>query len=397
MEKKIVVVLLLLCVAAVPAARAAALPPAEQTAAMSASTSDAPAPDPSPHAVRIAAVANGTLQTDTRSAAAGTIVNLTAIPAAGYTLREVTVRDDAWNPYPVEEVSGGGGAAYRFAMPPCPVFVSAVFSAPTYVISLAPVRHGKLSVLPMIAAKSSTVTISAYPERGYLAREIAAWDARGNRLSVTDNGDGTATFVMPGGAVEVSAEFYVERLQGFTDVWGTDWFFEDAKWAYEQKLILGVTETLWSPDEKISAATAVTTLARLANVNLEPYADDYYDYPWIPREWYMAAARWAAYEGFLTESVFTGRDPISRAGLAVILRGFLACQGAEVQQTGARFHFTDDAEVSALGPQVSEAFQILRQTKIFGGYKDGTIRPYVYTTRAQMATLLHRLSIFLHG
>ena len=400
MKKKIIGILLALCVLSVPAALASENAAAQSAAALdSAAAVDSGPVDSGPYEIRIAAVANGTLRTSENSASSGATVTVTAVPAAGYTLQGVTVRDSEWNAFPVTALEGGGGAAFTFTMPPCPVVVSAIFSAPTYVISVARTEHGKVSVLPMIAANGSTVTISAFAERGCRIAGFYAFDANGNRLSVTDRGDGTATFVMPAGRVEVGADFTVSGLQNFVDVRGTDWYFEEVKWACEEGIMMGVSETNWSPNDEISTATAVTVLARMAGVNLEPYMNDYYDYPWIPADWssdwYIAAARWAAYEGFLTENIFTGREPLSRAGLAVMLRGFLLCQGVNLETPQPRFQFTDAAEVSAMGPEVSEAFQILRQAKIFGGYTDGTIRPYIHTTRAQLATLLHRLSLLL--
>ena len=47
-------------------------------------------------------------------------------------------------------------------------------------------------------------------------------------------------------------------------------------------------------------------------------------------DWYTAAARWAAASGFLTENIFTGTEPISRAGLAVMLEKYLVSQGVKV-------------------------------------------------------------------
>ena len=342
------------------------------------------APLSASYTVRLAEVANGSLQTTARTAASGSVVGVTAIPNVGYTTASVTVRDINGNLIPLVD----SGGSYAFTMPGETVIVSAVFTAPTYRISPLPLENGKLSVLPMIAAAGSTVTITALPDKGYAAHQFAAWDAAGNALTVTETGGGNAVFVMPSGDVQVSAVFEVERLAEYLDVDTTKWFYD------ENRIMMGIDARSWAPDEPVSTATAVVTLARLCRMDLTEFSDDtYYSFPWIPQDWYTAAARWAAASGFLNERLFTGREPLPRAGLAVMLRNFLTYRGVETALAEERVPFTDEAQVNALGREASDAFQVLYRLRIFGGYTDGSIRPYNTTTRAQMAALLHRLSL----
>ena len=68
-------------------------------------------------------------------------------------------------------------------------------------------ENGSLSVTPKNAKKGSDVTITATPDKGYEVGDIVAKDAKGNKLTLKDNGDGTYTFTMPASKVIVSASF----------------------------------------------------------------------------------------------------------------------------------------------------------------------------------------------
>lgn len=265
----------------------------------------------------------------------------------------------------------------------------------------------------------ATVTITAYPEPGYKAVNLRAYDGSGKAIAVKDNGDGTATFIMPSSGVEVSADFVpkaedellAERMAVFTDVKPSDWFYQDAAWAVQRGIMNGVLPTTWVPQDNISTATVVRTLFRLSMSNktddergmiLGEYASDIYaeNRPWLPdsSEGYCREARWAAANNILTENVFTGREPMSRAKFAVILRNYLRYRGIQVE-VGAPYEFSDGADIQArgvaLGENLDSAFQILRKADVFRGDKTDAMLPDNNSTRAHMAALLHRLSDYI--
>ena len=53
------------------------------------------------------------------------------------------------------------------------------------------------------------------PDNGYELGTISVKDTSGNTVKITDKGDGTYTFTMPGSKVTISAEF-VEAQAGST-------------------------------------------------------------------------------------------------------------------------------------------------------------------------------------
>ena len=84
---------------------------------------------------------NGTLSADYSEASEGWTVTLTAAPETlrGYALESLTVVDRAGNEYPTTSI---GNNQYTFTMPACEVFASAVFSIPSYPITLVTEDNG---------------------------------------------------------------------------------------------------------------------------------------------------------------------------------------------------------------------------------------------------------------
>lgn len=81
-------------------------------------------------------------------------------------------------------------------------------STPRYAVTVPDkTENGSLSVSSKNAKKGSDVTITATPDKGYEVDDIVAKDAKGNKLTLKDNGDGTYTFTMPASKVTVTAAF----------------------------------------------------------------------------------------------------------------------------------------------------------------------------------------------
>ncbi len=76
----------------------------------------------------------------------------------------------------------------------------------SYAISAGDADNGSVYVKGS-ASKGSTVTITVTPDEGYELDTLTVTDKNGNEIEVTDNGDGTYSFTMPAGKVEIDAAF----------------------------------------------------------------------------------------------------------------------------------------------------------------------------------------------
>jgi hypothetical protein len=113
-----------------------------------------------------------------------------------------------WTATPTVKFAQATAPVTSFKMPAADVTVTANF-APLYAIRIASMENGKVTAESSPAIAGERVTLRIAPENGYALTEI------GVRLTATPNtpialsGEGdTRTFVMPDGAVTVSASFH---------------------------------------------------------------------------------------------------------------------------------------------------------------------------------------------
>ena len=153
------------------------------------------------YAVTIAdGIENGTVEADPTEAYEGDKVTLTITPAEGYELDALSVKngeDDV-------EVA----ADYTFTMPAAAVTVSATFkeAAPaptTYAVTIAEgIENGTVEADVAEAAEGTKVTLTIKADDGYELDEISVKNGEDDVEVAADS-----TFIMPAGAVLVSATF----------------------------------------------------------------------------------------------------------------------------------------------------------------------------------------------
>ena len=136
------------------------------------------------YSINVVQPANGSVAASATSATAGTIIELAATPAEGYTLDYFTLDG--------ERINGD-----TFIMPARNVEVSAVFTANAYSITVVQPAGGTVSASATSAAAGTTVKLTATPAEGYT---LDYFTLDGERI----NGN---TFSMPARNVEVSAVF----------------------------------------------------------------------------------------------------------------------------------------------------------------------------------------------
>ncbi|MBQ6684596.1 MAG: hypothetical protein IJM99_00660, partial [Firmicutes bacterium] len=79
---------------------------------------------------------------------------------------------------------------------------------PTYRVVLPEeTAGGKIEGKPQWAETGDTVTLTVTPEDGYFLSVLEVTDVRGNKIEVTDQGNGIYTFKMPRRKVTVTAAF----------------------------------------------------------------------------------------------------------------------------------------------------------------------------------------------
>lgn len=81
----------------------------------------------------------------------------------------------------------------------------------TYKINIDDTEHGTLILSPESPVEGDRVTVKPVPETGYILKILEVLDAAGNKLEVTDNGDGTFSYIQIAGEVYIHAEYMLEE------------------------------------------------------------------------------------------------------------------------------------------------------------------------------------------
>lgn len=180
----------------------------------------------------------------------------------------------------------------------------------------------------------------------------------------------------------------------FKDVTSADWFYKDVEYAYQNGMMNGVGDGLFDPNGTCTRAMVVTVLFRLVGepggVVSCPFTDvpDGENYTW-----YTKAVQWAYNAKIvkgMTETTFEPNAPVTREQLAAILYRFADCIGKDVSGGVMLAGFSDHAAISEYAyTPLSWAFG----HGIITGVDEENgkfLYPQDHATRCQIAAILHR-------
>ena len=267
--------------------------------------------------------------------------------------------------------SGGGGS-----------------STPRYAVTVPDkTENGSLSVTPKNAKKGSDVTITATPDKGYEVGDIVAKDAKGNKLTLKDNGDGTYTFTMPASKVTVTAAFAEKKAEPivpeklFADVSAEEYYYEAVKWASENGVTGGIGENLFGANLPCTRAQIVTFLWRAAGSPEPKGMSGFVDVS--ADAYYAKAVAWAVEEGIVSGTSATTFDPdavCTRAqSVAFLYRAF----GEKVNKAAGFSDVSADA-------YYADAVAWAVENGVASGIGGGLFAPDQDCARGQIVAFLYR-------
>lgn len=177
----------------------------------------------------------------------------------------------------------------------------------------------------------------------------------------------------------------------FGDVSATDWFFAAVQYAYDSKLMSGVSETAFAPGGTMTRAMVATVLYRMQGTTQE-----------APRQftdvadgvWYSTPVNWAAGQGIvngLGGGRFGPDMPVTREQLAVMLYRYATWRQTDVAAAGTLTGFPDGGKTADWARQ---AMTWAVACGIITGRSDGTVDPGGTATRAEVATMLFRFAVY---
>ena len=293
-------------------------------------------------------------------------------------------------------------------------------------------EHGHLTVEPSNASAGDTVTVTIVPDRGYAFK---GWSSNSDNVTFEDSSAASTTFVMPDGDVHITASLEntnstpaptsrpssggsagprpvatptaspepeaseeptaspspdpgTEEPVWFEDVPEDMWYYDPIRYAFENGLMNGVSETLFAPESDITRAMFVTVLHRMDG---EPEAETEYTFGDVSAEaYYSEAVAWASengiVEGFSAEEF--GPDlSITREQMAAIIYRYARYKGYDL--TAAELPDYSDAE--SISEYAREAVAWAADNGVMNGNDDNTFAPLANTTRAQAAAVFGRI------
>lgn len=268
--------------------------------------------------------------------------------------------------------SGGGGGS----------------STPRYAVTVPDkTENGSLSVTPKNAKKGSDVTITATPDKGYEVDDIVAKDAKGNKLTLKDNGDGTYTFTMPASKVTIEATFAEKKAEPivpeklFADVSAEEYYYEAVKWASENGVTGGIGENLFGANLPCTRAQIVTFLWRAAGSPEPKGMSGFVDVS--ADAYYAKAVAWAVEQGIVSGTSATTFSPdavCTRAqSVAFLYRAF----GEKVNKAAGFSDVSADA-------YYADAVAWAVENGVASGIGGGLFAPDQDCARGQIVAFLYR-------
>lgn len=181
--------------------------------------------------------------------------------------------------------------------------------------------------------------------------------------------------------------YAAQETTPFDDISEESWYYESVSYAYENGILVGVSENTFSPHGELTRAMAVQMLYSIAGKPDDgiswgcPYDDVSED------SWYRKAVIWAHQNG-ITNGVgdrkFAPYTPVTRSDLCVMLlmtAGNLSLKLPEICEAN---EFADTAKI----PDYARlAVSILNQAEIVSGKPGNLFDPKGKTTRAEAAVM----------
>lgn len=265
-------------------------------------------------------------------------------------------------------------------------------SVSTYTIKVGDIDHGDITADYKQAEKGTIVTLTLSPDDGYNLKSLTVLDRNNREIEVEKVSETEYTFEMPRSAVTVEALFAlaaeaVEPLP-FTDVTEESWYYDAVRYIYENSLMSGTSNTLFTPDLTTTRGMIVTILYRLEDTPIVSGGSDFTDVE--IGQWYSDAIAWAAANnivGGYGNGLFGPDDPITREQLAAILYRYAQYKGYDTTASADLSHYAD---LDQLSEWAQEAVAWANSEGIISGTSAVTLAPKDSATRAQAAAMMMR-------
>lgn len=261
---------------------------------------------------------------------------------------------------------------------------------PSYTVSASAGEGGSISPSGKTSVdKGDDLTFAITPDEGYVVDDVLVDGVSVGSVTsytlrdVAKSHTISASFVPDDGGASAWEN-------PFDDVDEAAWYFDAVRYVFENGLLQGTSDTLFSPDLTTTRAMIVTVLWRMAEEPVINYAMTFDDVP--EGLWYSEAVRWAAGEGIVTgydDTRFGPNDAVTREQLAAMLYRYAVNQGYDVS-VGEDTNILSYADAFSVSEYAVSALQWACGEGIVTGRDDGTLSPQDSALRSEFSAMLMR-------
>ncbi len=176
----------------------------------------------------------------------------------------------------------------------------------------------------------------------------------------------------------------------FVDVDIDEWYHEGVHYAIENGIMNGTGAATFDPAVNVSRAMLVTVLWRAENKPAATEESAFVDLK--SGEYYVDAVKWANENGVVTgttETTFAPDNAITREQFAAIMYRYANLKGYDVS-VGENTNILSYTDYSKISEYAIPALQYTVGSGLIKGKTESTLNPTDRATRAEMATILYR-------
>ena len=215
------------------------------------------------------------------------------------------------------------------------------------------------------------------------------WETYEINAPIAPKGDGNTVISPTPTPTTPDPEDSLDPAFPFTDVLNEHWFYEDVYYMWAEKLMNGMSETLFSPNTTLTRGMVVTVLYR--NESLPDISGLDNPFTDVAAEmYYTNAVIWAA-ENDIVLGYGDGRygpnDYVTREQLAAILYRYQTFTGDTPSDSQPAREFTDEGSIH---DYAKVPVNKLVMQGIINGKTEEIFDPLGNATRAEFAAMLHR-------
>lgn len=176
-------------------------------------------------------------------------------------------------------------------------------------------------------------------------------------------------------------------VKTFSDIKQDDWFYDDVMFVFDNKIMAGTSENLFSPDTTLNRAMIITILHRIDDDNSICEKDIFNDVE--KNSWYENAVSWGFENKIITgtsENTFAPMDNLTREQLCVMLYNY-------TEHIGGKTEFADISaylDNKTVSDWAKAAVSWAVKEKLVTGKGNNLLAPKDSATRAEAAAVIRR-------